>query len=377
MSRRDQEKKRRRLKRLQKRQRHQPATDNAHDPEESEDPLAFLRTLKGLLELPAPAHWPGSADPALARPDMVKLDLAEWAANSQPGKSKLEQLETGFQNGVLGFLQDMQHWAMEEFFWHGLPGDPWHPIDAYLASAGDRYPPPARVQLCRWKEARLSLFEIGEVRDELAELREWDPFAAAPSGPWLRVLALNIGGVNYYRDKRGHFTLTYVAPWAPQESVSCAMGYGIAVARPEINLLLPYLGMRHPEIISRPMPWKVSRRAEVEHLQRWRTRAWHRWLEERVQFPFRALVLLTPHGKPQLRTIARLLPSTPDEAREFGIYFEVPLLDDEMVAIGATAVTPLDVTAPALAALREYSAYRQRVGPPPGTIGRPRFFWNE
>jgi hypothetical protein len=87
--------------------------------------------------------------------------------------------------------------------------------------------------------------------------------------------------------------------------------------------------------------------------------------------------LLTPHGKPQLRTIARLLPSTPDEAREFGIYFEVPLLDDEMVAIGATAVTPLDVTAPALAALREYSAYRQRVGPPPGTIGRPRFFWNE
>ena len=74
-----------------------------------------------------------------------------------------------------------------------------------------------------------------------------------------------------------------------------------------------------------------------------------------------------------MRTVNRLLPSTPQQARDFGIYFEVPLNHGEVGAIGATAVTPLDVMAPNLPALREYSAYRERVGPPPGMVGRPHF----
>ena len=70
---------------------------------------------------------------------MVKLDFAEWVSTQEPGKSKLKQLEEGFRNGVLGFLPNIQHWAMEEFFWRGLPGDPWQPIDAYLAASGKRF----------------------------------------------------------------------------------------------------------------------------------------------------------------------------------------------------------------------------------------------
>ena len=64
------------------------------------------------------------------------------------------------------------------------------------------------------------------MRDDLAELREWDAYAGTAVGPWLRVIALNIGGVNFYRKHEGQLTLTYVAPWAPAEQLHCAMGYG-------------------------------------------------------------------------------------------------------------------------------------------------------
>src|SRR5438876_6237118 len=117
MSRRDEEKKRRRLKRQKKRQRFERSIDDSLDlPALPEPPeaFAFLRSLKQLFDLPRPARWPGVSDRALARPDLVKLDLAEWASREEPGKGKLRRLETGFQSGLLGFLPDMEHWAMEE-----------------------------------------------------------------------------------------------------------------------------------------------------------------------------------------------------------------------------------------------------------------------
>ncbi len=373
MARRDEAKKRRRLERLQKRHRSERSLDNSHDKPEPENPWEFLRDLKRLLSVPEPRSWPGVRDPILARPDMVKLDFAEWTSTQEPGKSKLKQLEEGFRNGVLGYLRDIEHWAMEEFFWHGLPGDPWQPIDAYLAARGERFAPAAHEQLQLWKEAKLSLLEIGEVRDDLAELRAWDPYLRAPSGPWVRAIALNIGGVNFYRQYRGQTTLTYLAPWAPQEQLFCALGYGAFVPKQDAHRLLPYLGLHHPEILCRAMPWKASRSAENDFLRVWRAREWHCWLSDRLQFPFQALIPMERTQQPALRTVIRLLPSTSQQARDFGIYFEVPLDHGEVGAIGATAVTPLDVTAPNLPALREYSAYRERVGPPPGTVGRPRF----
>jgi hypothetical protein len=282
-------------------------------------------------------------------------------------------LQEGFRKGVFGYLPDMDHWAMEEFFWHGLPGDTWQPIDAYLAAKGEPFPPAAHEQLRLWKEAKLSALEIGSVRDDLAELRAWDPYRRTPSGPWLRVISLGIGGVNSFRQSRGQITLTYVAPWSPGEQLFCAMGYGVVVPKEAVDRMLPFLGLHHPGIICRAMPWNVSRRAEKEHLRIWQTREWHGWLQQRLQFPFQALIPLPPRMNPALRTAVSLLPSTPQEARDFGIYFDVPLDDSEGDAFGATAVTPLDVTAPNLAALREYSAYRERVGPPPGTVGRSAF----
>jgi hypothetical protein len=371
MSRRDEEKKQRRLKRLKKRQQSRAQLDSALDGPGGARLGSLIRNLQRLTNLPMPATWPGASDPTLARPDLVKLEFGEWVTRTAPARGQLKQLEDGFQKGLLGFLPDMEHWAMEEFFWHSYPGEAWHPLDAFLASASDRFPPWAQEQLRRWKEAQCGIFEVGEVKDDLVQLREWDPFTGVPSGPWWRAIALNIGGVNYYRELQGQLNLTYLAPWAPQQQLFCAMGYGSAVPVREANRFLPYVGLRHPDKICGPMPWKTSARALDEHMRQWRTREWHGWLQERLRFPFAALINLRPNSL-ELKTVVSLLPSTPQQARSVGIYFEVPL-DNEVAVVGATGVTPLDVTAPNLAALREYGAYREQVGPPPAVRGQPSY----
>jgi hypothetical protein len=366
MARRDhgEEKKRRRKKRLDKRQAREPALR----------PLArVLSSLQQHLSVPEPARWPGGCDPSLARPDRVKLDLAEFAMNKPPGKAKAQQLEDGLRLGLMGFLPDIDHWAWEEFIWHGLPGDAWHPIDAFLEQAGSRFPPPAAEQLRRWKEARLGLFEIGEVADDTVALCPWDVVTGRADGPWFRALTLNIGGVNQLANARDHIELTYVAPWLPEENLYCGLGYGQSAPKSDSGLLAAYLGLQHPEVASRPLPWKVNPAAAEQYLRQWRSREWSSWLGERLQFPFWALVSTPPRGMPQVKEIAGLLPSTADQARQFGFYFEVELRKGEMLAVGGTHVTPLEITSPNRMALAEYQAYRERVGPPPGTRGQPTF----
>ena len=111
-----------------------------------------LTELKGALEVPSPARWPGASEPALERPDDVKFELTEFLTRREPGKSKLEQLENRFLKGPLSYLPEIDHWAMEEFFYHGFPGDSWHPIEAFLAHEGDRFIPAGQEQLRRWKK---------------------------------------------------------------------------------------------------------------------------------------------------------------------------------------------------------------------------------
>jgi hypothetical protein len=120
-------------------------------------------SLQRHLSVPEPARWPGGCDPSLARPDRVKLDLARFATERPPGQAKAKQLEDRLHRGLLSFLPQLDHGSGEEFIWHGLPGDTWHPVEAFLVDAGNRFSPAAGAQLRRWKEARISLFEVGEV----------------------------------------------------------------------------------------------------------------------------------------------------------------------------------------------------------------------
>src|SRR5262249_38354264 len=151
------------------------------------------------------------------------------ADKQEPGRSKLRELEYRLSKGLLAFLPELDHWAMEEFFWHGLPGDYWHPIEAFLEHAGARFPPAAQEQLRRWKEARIGLYEIGDVANDTVGLREYDPVRQVFVGPAFRAITLNIGGVNVQREHPGKFLLTHVAPWRPEECIWCGLGYGQAV----------------------------------------------------------------------------------------------------------------------------------------------------
>jgi hypothetical protein len=365
MARRDEEQRKRRRKRLQHGQR------RARGP----SLRSVLGELKEALGVPSPAHWPGASEPALERPDLVKFDLSEFVSRREPGKSKLKQLENRFLKGPLSFLSDIDHWAMEEFLYHGAPGDSWHPIEALLAREGDRSTPTGQEQLRRWKEARVGLFVLGAIRDGTIELQEWDVLSEAAVGASLRAIALNVGGVNAYRDQQGKLTVCYVAPWAPEQGISCAMGYGLTMDRRDAATLAPFLGLRHPEIVAHAWPWNANRSARQLYHRQWDAREWQGWLRDRLEFPFHAVVPLPPSGKRMaVKLVKGLVPGSPTQARQVGIYREIPMgAGTELMIAGATTIKLLDLTSPNLAPLTEYQTYREWAGPPPGTVGQPRF----
>lgn len=185
---------------------------------------------------------------------------------------------------------------------------------------------------------------------------------------------MSMGRVNDYRGLCGQITLTYVAPWAPEENLFCAMGYGVAGKKRDAALFAAMLGLRRPEIVSQPYPWKISREAGNQYLRQWQMREWHGWLKERLVFPFRAWLRTSERGKFEAREVTGLTPMESEMARNLGLYLEVPTeARQELILVGLTAAAPLDIDSPNWMPIAEYQAYRERVGPPPGTIGQPSF----
>lgn len=346
-------------------------------PKKRQHPHAHLLRLSQLLSANPPPALPLS-DASLSRPDEVKFEYAEFVSHQEPGQSKLAQMETAISQGPLGVLGEdiLGHWATEEFFWHGVPDDAWHPLEAYLAANAQRFPPAAITQLRRWKEARIGLYEIGEVTEGTVGLQEWDPLTGQHSGEPLRAIALNIGAVSVYRGQRGRINLTYIAPWSPETGAYCAMGYGTTVRKRQAvsEIALMMLGLRQPALACRPYAWLVGREAEAEALRAWHLREWHGWLAERLTFPFQAFVSQPPQGEQSIETVSELLPSDPAGARRFGIYLAVvKRAGKEAMVSGLTGIMPTDLASPNWLPIAEYHAYRERVGPPPGTRGGPAF----
>jgi hypothetical protein len=329
---------------------------------------SFLRNFEDHLNTPEPASWPGACDASLARPDLVKQELAVFATGGDPGRAKCRQLERDLENGVLHSMPDLNHWAMEEFFWHGLPGDPWHPIEALLTRTPGQFSAEAGTQLRRWKEARIGFYEVGPVTEDRVILREWDPGTRQECGADFQAIALNIGGVNYYRSRQDWINLTYVSPWSPEAGLSCCMGYGVLLPPEKAAAYLPLLGLRQPQSVARPVPWRASPAAKYEYAKTWRQRAWHDWLAEKLVFPFSAIIEM-PEGQLQVYEVRSLLPATPEEVRDFGIYLEADLGRGEGGATGATAAMPVDPASPNALTLAEYRAYRELAGPPRAVKG--------
>ena len=305
-----------------------------------------------------------------SQPEHLKFVYASWASKRQPGRGKLARLERAFKRGPLGEISEIDDWAMEEFFWHGVPGDDWHPIEAYLKYIGERWSREAREQFRHWKEARIGFFEIGRVRGGTVILREWDVVGDMPAGESFPAITLGMGGVAFFRPHRGSLLLTYVAPWLPAENLHCSMGYGIMPKRNEVGLIELLLGLRHPDLVAQPLPWKASPAARREHERRWKERDWQSWLKERLEFPFRALIPESPGGGGSFE-VTDLVPQSTKSAREMGIYLQVPVRGGVNV-VGVTKVIVPDIASPNWMPIREYIAYRERFGPPPGVRNAPR-----
>jgi hypothetical protein len=282
----------------------------------------------------------------------------------------MTQLERAFQRGPLGMIPEIDHWAIEEFLWHGFPNEPWHPMEAYLDFVGDRLSEAGREQLRRWKEARIGFYEIGKVRGDTVVLQKWDPARQSPVGEPFRAITLGMGGAGFFRRHRGHLTLTYVAPWLPAEGIFCSMGYAIMPEKDEAGMVELLLNLRRPELVAQPLPWQISAAAKRHHLKTWKQRDWQPWLEERLEFPFRALMLTSPDRTEfKVSQVTGLLPLDTDETRQFGVYVEVPVKGG-IHAVGLTNLTVLDISSPNWMPIAEYRAYREQVGPPPKTSKR-------
>ena len=278
-SQRREEKKRRREKRLAKRDR---ATENLE---------GILRTLQRQISFSEPRSWPGVADPSLKRPDLIKFELATFVENG-PGRAFCRQLERQLKQGLLDFIPEIEHWGMEEFFWHGLPGNPSHPIDQFLQTERNRFPAAAREQLAPGKTRRIGCYEIGAVADDLVSLREVNVLTSRPVGPWVRAIALNIGGVNIYAPQKGKLNLTYLAPWAPDENIYCVMGYGMFVPRGQFaTVALLVRGMRSIQAVTFPLPWRAGKVAARQCFEQWRDRDWFQFMATHVRCPFAAVLM--------------------------------------------------------------------------------------
>ena len=316
-------------------------------------------------------HLACTDDDLRRRPDHVKFIYATYVSEREPGQSKMVQLEKAFQQGPLGMIPEINHWAMEEFLWHGSPNEPWHPIEAYLDFVGDHLSEAGREQLLRWKEARIGFYEVGKVRGDTVVLQEWDPVSKSPTSEPFRAISLGIGGAGFFRRHRGHLTLTYVAPWLPAEGIFCSMGYTIMSKKDEAGPFELLLNLRMPALVAEPLPWERSAAAKRKHLKTWKERDWLPWLEERLEFPFRALMLTSPdRSEFKVSQVTGLLPLDTGETRQFGVYVEVPV-EDGIHMVGLTNLTPLDISSPNWMPVTEYRAYREQVGPPPSMRGTP------
>jgi hypothetical protein len=355
-SHRREEKKRRRQKRLAKR----------HEPVRAVEDI--INELAELNAVPLPSSFPGACHPTLERPDRIKHEIAAYADRGS-GREELRRFERQMQLGILGDFPNIVDWCLEEFIWHGAPGVNWNPVDRFLSASTDRFPPNALEQLARWKQAQLGFYEVGDCADDLVALRELDPVTLNPAKSWMHAISLNIGGVNFYKKQKGLINFTYLAPWAPEQNIHCAMGYGLALPRSSCAPAVPLiLGMENVEALVSPLPWNSGNIAKQHFFEEWRRRDWSAWMREHVRLPFMAAVLFGPTDSRIVR-IDDMITRTAEEAQRLGIYFGAWMANKEAGVLGATAITPIEVDSPNALAFAEYQEYRRHVGPPPATRG--------
>lgn len=305
---------------------------------------------------------------------VVKYNFATYVTTREPGRSKLRAWKQHIAHGPLTFFPHLEDWVVEEFLYHGVPGDDWQPLEVYLAFVGPHLSEAGRAQLRQWQQAQLGAYRIGAVHGPTVRLQRWDVARDVPVGEEFAALSLALGGAEEaHRGQEGQLLITYVAPWEHDPPLWCALGYGVVLPRRGRDLVQMVLSPRFFAEAATPFPWPpgVDRR---QRLQEWQAREWMAWLSERLRFPLAAFVPLPPTNQWGLVTVTGLFPLTPEQSRQFGIYVEVPSpAHKEVVIAGLTSVIPLEVGSPIWEAVLEYHAFRHVAGPPPGVPRGQRF----
>jgi hypothetical protein len=321
----------------------------------------LIKQIDRMTKVPLPATFPGGCDPTTRRPDALKFEFAQWVGKG-PGGDRMRRFEKNVEQGLLWFFPEVSHWAMEEYLWHGAPDAPWQPVDAFLTAYGARFPPAAQAQLKLWKQAKIGFYEVGAVADDLVSLRERDPLTFQPVGDWMRAIALNIGGVNFYAQQKGMLNVTYLSPWAPEQNIYCAMGYGMSLPEADCASAAPIvLGMRNIQAAAVPLPFRAGKIQLQSALQTWIQRDWFVWMKERVRCPFQAVVML-PEKKSRIITITDWVTQSSEEALQRGLRFSANITEKEVAGFDAAKITPLEFGTPTAAALAEYNAFRMITG---------------
>ena len=197
-------------------------------------------------------------DADLDQPDQIKFQYATYITDLEPGKSKADRMERDAERGPLHEIPDIRHWALEEYFWHGVPGDDWDPMETYLEFVRDRLSETGKAQLRQWKQARLGAFRIGSVQGDTMLLEEWDIERQTVIGEPFRAISLGMGGVQLFRELRGDIHIGYIAPWKPTENLYCSMGYCVMPKIKDAEAFEPLLNLCLPESVVNPLPWKTT-----------------------------------------------------------------------------------------------------------------------
>ncbi len=307
-------------------------------------------------------EFPGAVDESLARPDFVKVDILKFVYSKKPILEKFLRFQRKIRNSPLGVFPVYKNIALEEFLYHGFPGEEGSPMDDFLNSDfASHFPSAAKDQLRFWKQAQIGLYKIEKVFRDRMTLREWHPLQKSKP-PSFGAISLNIGGVKTLRSLRGQFLLTHVAPWNPDNDLYCAIGYGLVNSAWNANYLATFLWLRHPELLVETFPWKDPEQRR-KYLQVWKERDWYTWLQENLVFPFDAILQPFP-GEYILQKQYDLIPMRSEDAKEFGIYFNADKYNHKLV-VGATLVFPTEIDSPNYKILEEYRAYREWAGYPP------------
>ena len=370
----------RREKRLQQKRQRKAKRVEKKESRRFEDsdfrPADLMRMLSRARLIPKFASdiFPGSCHPSVDRPDMTKLEYAEWIRKTPQWYRKQRDLERRMSNGPMDFAGEIDHWAMEEFMWHGLPEDSENPLDTWLNSRAEKLPVEAVEQIRLWKQARPGIFEIGDVRNDLVSLRPCRADGQRSDEPAISAISLNIGGVSEFAAHRGKLLFTYLAPWNAEKGISCALGYSLMAPKHGAAHFILMSNLNDPATMATPWPWKQSAANQNAMLSEWKKRDWYGYLKERVEFPFQA-VANTPSGQ-QIFRIKRIVDSTAEKARVNGVYFDCDVTS-QVYLIGGTCLVPVDLGSRNAQPFAEYRAFRDIVGPPPASKGKPEFMYEQ